>query len=307
MRGLIVLPFLMAAVLALGCGSPEEKIARHSDRADEYLENEQWAEAKIELLNLLQATPEDAPAHYKMAQVQFRLEEYREGLDQLTQAVRLDPENTEWRLQLAQVLSAARVYGPALEHVDAALVAEPDNVVALIVRAGIKSVSDDLEGMLADVDAALAIEPGSKAALALKAQALARSGDLAAAEEHWRRLLDVSPTTPNYLALARFLAGQERNDEVLAASRSAISAAESDRERARAQTNLANVYLNMGDRDAALRVLEEAREHEDTDEIVLALARLYFGAGEPERAEALLVEHVDQNAESADPVLLLGE
>ncbi len=122
MRSLTLL-VLTAVALALGCGSPEERGARHRANADEYFENEQWNEAKVELLNLLQTAPGDADSHYKMGLVHFKLREYAEGIRQLEEAVRFDPDNTAWRLELAQVLFSARAYGEALQHVDAPQVA----------------------------------------------------------------------------------------------------------------------------------------------------------------------------------------
>jgi tetratricopeptide (TPR) repeat protein len=297
-----------AVLLALGCSDPAERTEQYRARANEYFENEQWNEAKIEFVNLLQVAPEDAESHYKMGQVLFRLQEYREGLGQLSEAVRLDPENTAWRLELGQVLAAARGYDAAREHIDVVLTAEPENVVALLVRGGLRSVSDDLEGMLADVDAVLEIDPQNGVALGMKAQALARSGNVAGGEEYWRKLLEIAPSSANYVTLARFLASLERQDEALVASRAAISAAEGESERVAAQMNLANLHLNMGDRASTLRVLQEAREQNpDNSEITLTMARLYFATGEPERAEGLLREHADENPDSSEPHLMLAD
>lgn len=299
---------LTIVAIALGCSSPEEKVAQHRASANVYYESEQWNEAKIEFINVLQGAPEDADSHYKMAQVLFQLREYAEGLGELRDSVRLDPDNTEWRLELARFLAAARSYASAREHVDVVLSAEPENVTALLVRAGLKSVDNDLDGMLSDIDAALEIDPQLEGALAMKSQALARSGDMAGAEEHWRRLLGVAPTSTNYLTLARLLAGSERWDEAFAVSDEAIKAADGEDERVAAQLTLANLYLTRGDTASAQRVLEAAREQDPSNaQIVLTLARLHFDSGEPEHAEALLLEHVEQRPDSSEALLVLAD
>ena len=46
-----------AVLLTLACVSQEERLARHKERAETYYANEEWAEAKIEFLNLLQLDP----------------------------------------------------------------------------------------------------------------------------------------------------------------------------------------------------------------------------------------------------------
>ena len=206
------------------------------------------------------------------------------------------------------MLSAARSYTSALEHVDEVLTSEPENVGALLVRAGLGSVNNDLDAMLADLDAVLVIEPENEAALAMKAQALVRQEDSAGGEEYWRKLLAVSPSSGNYIVLARFLAGLERGDEALEVARQAIDAAENEEERVTAQMNLANLHLNAGDRPSTLQVLERAREQSPGNaQIVLALARIHFATGDPERAEALLREHVDQQPDNAEPLLVLAD
>ena len=308
MRSFSFLVLLATAALALACGSTEDRIVEHRTRANDYYENEQWNEAKIEFLNLLQAAPQDAEAHYRMGQVLFRLREYAEGLGELREAVRLDPENTPWRLQLVQVLSTARSYTSAREHVDIVLSGEPENVAALLMRAGLNSVANDLDAVSADVDAALKIEPENLAALAMKAQVLVRSDDTAGGEEYWRKLLAVSPTSANHLALARLLASLDRQEEALAISREAIEAAEGEAEQVAAQMSLADLYLSIGDKASTLRVLETAREQSpDNPRIVLSLARQYFATGQPENAEALLLEHVDRQPDSAEPLLVLAD
>ena len=61
--GLLVFGGLLGA-----CTSQEERAAEHRTAAEEYAEAEQWAEAKIEYLNLLRLAPDDAAAHYGMAE-----------------------------------------------------------------------------------------------------------------------------------------------------------------------------------------------------------------------------------------------
>jgi tetratricopeptide (TPR) repeat protein len=282
---LIVAPLLLGLLL-LGCGTSTEQIAQHRTKAAEYIEDEQW----------------------QMGEVLFHLQDYREGLWQFREAVRLSPDNNEWRLELAQVLFVARSYDDALENINQVLEAEPNNVDALLVRAGVRSVKGAVDEMLTDIDRALELDPQHKGALAIKAQALARKGDSTGAEHYLRQLLEVDPSSTNYMAMARFLSTLGRQDEALAMSQSAIGAAANDEERVRTLMNLANQQLNLGNIPETFEVLERARkEHPESDEVLLTLARLHHANGDRDRAEEILEEHADNNLDEPQPLLVLAD
>jgi cytochrome c-type biogenesis protein CcmH/NrfG len=109
----ILCALLLAA--AVGCTSKETRIAEQRTAADAFFEKKEWSEAKIAYMNLLQIAPNDAEAHFKMAETLWAMQEYGEALWQYKEASRLAPDNTEWRMRLTQVLFAARDYDTALE------------------------------------------------------------------------------------------------------------------------------------------------------------------------------------------------
>jgi len=299
---------LGCALVLLGCGTSDEQVESQRAKAKEYIAAQQWSEAKIELVNVINARPEDGEAHFLLGDVLFNLEEFRDGLFQLKEAVRIDPGKPAWRMRLAQVMFAFRLYDDSRQNVDAVLEAEPRNIDALLLRAGLRSVKGEVDPMLADVDQALEIDPKHKGALAFKAQVLGRKGDLAGAEEYLRKLLEVDPTTGNHLEMARFLATLGRHPEALEESRKAIEVAKDAQEKVMAQLNLANQHLNMGEIDKTFEVLEKAREENPTNaELLLSLARLHHANGQRDKAEALLEEHVKANPDKPDPLLVLAD
>ncbi len=111
------LPALLCALLmVLACTSKEERLAAYQQRAETYYGREQWAEAKIEFLNLLQLDPDNAGAHYKMGETLWRLREYAEAVWQYKEAARLAPDNLEYAMQVAQVSFLARDYDAAMKQ-----------------------------------------------------------------------------------------------------------------------------------------------------------------------------------------------
>ena len=72
-------PFLCALLLvaaAAACTSQEARIAEQRKAANEFFDNKEWSEAKVAYTNLLQLAPNDADAHYKMAETLWALQEY---------------------------------------------------------------------------------------------------------------------------------------------------------------------------------------------------------------------------------------
>ena len=302
----ILCSLLLAA--AVGCTSKEARIAEQRKVATEFFDKKEWTEAKIAYLNLLQFAPNDAEAHYKMAETLWAMQEYGEALWQYKEASRLEPENTEWRMKLTQVLFAARDYDTALEQVSTVLEKDPKNIDALLLRGALKSVKGDTDGLIEDVDAALAMNPEHPDALALRAQALGRKGDIAGAEEALRKLVQVKPSASNHLSVARFLAIVGKNDEALVELNAAIAAAETPEERTQARLFLTNFFINQGQNDKAEEVLLAARAEAVGDSnVLLTLARFYYATGKSEQAEQMLEESVKAQPGSAEPLLVLAD
>ena len=288
MRAALLVAVLLLAATS-GCTSREARIAEQRKTATEYFDKKEWSEAKIALLNLLKLDPNDAAAHYQMAETLWALQEYGEALWQYKEASRLAPENAEWKLKLAQVLFVARDYDGALEQVTVLLEKDPKNVEALLLRGGLKSVKGDVDGLLEDVDAALEVNPQHEASLALKAQALGRKGDVAGAEEALRKLVEAKGSAANHTSLARFLAITGKNDEALKELDTAISVAETPADRTAVRLFLTNFYMNQGQNDKAEQVLLQAKDDAPTRLERAAHARallLLDGQGRQGRSDA---------------------
>lgn len=299
---------LACTLAALACTSKEERVEQHRARAQEYIEKEQWNEAKIELLNLLQLTPNDAQAQFQMAETLVKLNEYGDALWRYSEAVRLAPDNREWRLKLAQLELAAQRFDAARENVDAILAADPENVEAILLRGALKSVSSDLDGLLADLDAALAIDPNHENALKMKARVLGQKGDHAGAEQLLRRAVEITPSADNHLVLALLIAGQKRFDEALAMYRAGIEVGKTPAERTRGRVLLANFHLSRGDDANAEKALLEARDESPEDSaLLLTLAQFYQTRGKTDQAREMLEENARQQPSVAQPLLVLAD
>jgi Tfp pilus assembly protein PilF len=58
--------FAAIGIIAIGCGSPEQKKAKHIKKGDSYLAEGRVREATIEYKNAVQIAPGDPEGHYKL-------------------------------------------------------------------------------------------------------------------------------------------------------------------------------------------------------------------------------------------------
>lgn len=304
MRSLIAIALVLTV---LGCQSQEARIAEHEERANAYFENEEWGEAKIEFLNLIQVDPENAEARTKLGDTLYKLGEYADALWQFQEAVRLDPEDVEKREKLAALLLAARKLDDARVQVDEILSRDPTHADALLMRSRLRGAEGDNEGMFADIDAVLERDPDNVNALLIQSQTLVRMKRDDEAEKSLRHLTEVKPVPGSFALLAMFLNQQGRSDEAEAAYRQAIASASSEGEKRSARLSLANFFLVQGDREAAERELLIAREENpDNAELLVALGRYYTMTGQREKAEQIILQRVEQHPDDAAQLVTLA-
>ena len=303
-----IVGIVLAGCLLVACQSAEERLAQHRERAAAYLEAEQLGEAKIELLNVLQLDPDDADAHYDLAETLWKLGDYPEARWQFREAVRLDPNNVERRVRAAQVETVFGRTEDALEQVETAIELDPNNVEARLIHGTLQFTKGDPEALLEDIEKVLELDPENVSAYRLKGRAheVMQQPDLA--EASYRRLVEVDQSTLSYHLFAVFLGTQNRSEEAGENYRLAVEAATEDDERTQARLALANFHLNMKDPDAAETELIAARdENPKNAKLLLQIARFYAAQGEAEKAEGMLEMRAQQHPDSPEPLLVLAD
>lgn len=297
---------LLLLLLPLACDSPEERLGKHIARAEEYVASEQWNEARIEYLNVLQLDPGNAGAHFELGEVLWELEAYGDARWQYKEAVRLDPANVEARLRLAKVEMLVQRPKDAEEHLAYVLEREPENIDALLLRGTLASRSGDVNELLNYADRALEVDPSHEGALTLKAQAYELARRPEEAEQAVRKLVEMHPTAANLVRLALVLSSRDRRDEAIEAFRAAARAAEDQTERTRTRLVFANALFQT-DAEAAERELLAAQQDDpENAEVLLALARFYVYRGEIKRAEEMLELHAASRPDDLAPLLALA-
>jgi Flp pilus assembly protein TadD len=89
---------LGALILSLAGCSQEAKKERHWGRAEKYFSKNQYKEAIIEYRNVLQISPNDAKARYKLGLSHFRIGQLREARAEFERSVEIDLGMVDARL-----------------------------------------------------------------------------------------------------------------------------------------------------------------------------------------------------------------
>jgi Tfp pilus assembly protein PilF len=120
-RNLLALTLSIAVVLGGCSASPEEKKAKHLQRAQAYFEKGQYQEAVLEYRNVVQVDPKNADAHYKLALAYLKvggMPGLQGAFEGLSKTVELDPSNRDAQLKLGELYLLAREPAKAKERAD---------------------------------------------------------------------------------------------------------------------------------------------------------------------------------------------
>ena len=320
---------VLALGLAAGCGGAQARRNAHMQKGREYFATQNYEKARIEFQNALQIDPKYAPGFYETGLVEEKLGHPAQAAQAYQGAIELAPQQ-DYPAATYGLAKLTAMYGAperALELVKPALQKHPDEPELLVVRAVARKQLKDLPGAMADAERAARLAPRSDDAVAtlagiyesqgeteqartlverasqaapasadlhfILAQIYTRDGRLADAEQQYRRIIELKPTeSAHRLRLAQFYSQTNQPDAAEATLRSAV--ADFPAERA-AKLSLVEFLGARRGREVAEGELKKMIAAEPKSyELQFALAGLYRGAGENQRAEALYRSVIDR-------------
>jgi tetratricopeptide (TPR) repeat protein len=248
-----------------GCGGAESRKARAMERGQQYLDEGNFAKARIEFSNALQITPNDADARYFMAVAAEKSGDLRTAAQGYQAALNVDANHPLALAALGRLYVFSGLASQALETVEKGLAAHPDHPELLVVRAAAKLALGREQDALDDANAVLAQKPDHEYAVALVAGIYRNRGEPAKAVELISTVLEHVPQSVDL------------------------------------RTVLAQLYIDTGDNaraEAELKRIVESRPSELRHR--QRLVAFYASTGKPEAAEASLRELIGLDPKSTD-------
>ena len=277
-------PALLLVVLAvLGCRSnPNERVAQHLVKGQQFYDVGKYREAEIEFRNVLQINPKLATAHHKLGLTYAGMRDPQQAFAEMSRATAIDPALNEAQLDLGRLLLQYGDLAKAEETARLLVDANPQDrdaqlfLATVQLRAGRtdeaeKSVTKGLEidansadghlllaqilalrqrpeAALAEIQKAIALSPSSVNYMALGTYQRT-GGDLAAAETAFRKAAEVAPTdsSPRFLLVDLLIAAQRQSE----AEQLLLSMAEKGPDPVKARRGLAEYYFEHGDLEQA--------------------------------------------------------
>lgn len=335
--------FLLVCTGALiGCGSAQERAARHLEQADHWLAEGKTNEAVVEYRRAIQLDPKDPKPHLKLAKIFLDRQDYTNGMQQLSVLRKIAPDNIEAQLMAAEMFLKGRSFDRARTMALDIVKNNPDNTEALMIIAESSFAMGDktqaqsktdqvlqldpkdsrawfLQALLQISDAkntqgeasllrALDYDPSSISAVTTLAAVMARRGDVTGAEKVIRQGLAQNPQNIQiHYLLAAFLVSQNRGadaEESFKQIKELGDANPTDR------GALARYYTRMGKSSEAIKEYQDIlKRHPDDLQNSLELAALYIDqhdAHSTAEAEKIVNDAAKTSPNDARTLLLRG-
>ena len=258
---------LALAYFVVACGGAEERKAAYMEKAQQSMDAGDLDKARIELKNVLQIDPKDAPAYFMLGNIFERKQEFRKAFANYSRAAEMDPENAEYQAKLGRFyLVLAGDIDTATEKMNLILARDPNDINGLLLKAGIllkqekfdeameisKGIFErkpdniesavflatlytrdkQLEDAIAVLEKAVELNPNHQALLKTLANSLFGAQDYDKSEKIWKQILDTHPEVfQNHLTLALFYQKIGESAKAETVLRSAMTADEGDVQR----------------------------------------------------------------------------
>jgi tetratricopeptide (TPR) repeat protein len=282
-----------------GCSGGEERQAKYLERAQEYLAKGDVDKARIETKNVLQINStnnEAAEARFLLAQLAERERNYQQMFGELSGALEINPNLTKAEIKLVQLLAGVNQLDKAKEHVEKVLLREPKNAEAYSARAMILIREKKPEEALVQAQKALELEPGLVTASAAIAS-IYMDSDPDKAEQALAASMKLNPDDIGLRVIQiQVLSKHNKTEEVIAAFKSLIAKKPDE---LGYTVELANYYIEHQRLDDAEALLREAiKKQPDNDDAKLRLVEFLGKQRKPEIAVAELEKYVAADGDS---------
>ncbi len=270
------------------------------------LASNQLDQALADAREISELAPDDARAHALMAAEQYRLENFAGARTEVRRALDLDPGNNEAMLVLARVLIAEDKHNKAIEILQKATEKYPDNVSFYLMQVQSHLETGNREA-IEDIYLALVERFPQNAVFKLALVNLyLEDEDIDRAEQLLEEVVRADPDDVNEkIRLVGFKNRFRSFDDAVALAKSYIA---KDKDEHRFRFLLAELYEGNGERDQAIAVYENIVADDGLQPNGLEargkIALLELRAGNRERAIRLVDEILEQDKANENALLL---
>lgn len=262
---------LISCLLLAGCGGAENKVGQHLQKGKDYLANSDYEKARVEFKNVLQINPDHLEGRFQLARTLEKIGELRQSITQYRSLLSLQADHPGALLRMAELLFAAK----KLEQSEELLARIP---------AGSFDGTPRFETLMAALEF--------------------RRGQPAAATQRLTALLAAhADAAHGALLLASIYNQTDQADKALELLTRHL---QQQPESLQVRASLAAMLFQAGDLEASIRHYQQiVADHPGASTHRVKLARLYMQQEQPQKAEQLLREGINQQPDAIQPKLAL--
>ena len=334
---------LFALVLLLmltGCASETEKEVNHLENAKEYIAQERYKEASLELKNAIKLNPDNDAAHLELGKVYLKLEEVPMAIQSYDTAVKKNPDNMEAHLKLGQVLLLAKNTMAARKAAKIILEKNPEDFEGMMLLAAVQVQEKNSPEAVKTLQNALAVYPGAVRVGLFLADIYVNMGETDQAENIYLDLIFANPSAvlpyikciKFYLTTGKKEKADKVSDQLLANAEEYHSellniasfcerkkmfhvaekiyryaASNAPPDATKPSIRQSAFYAGRGNVEKAMAIMQNALDvYPDHADILTQMAYLHMGTGDMKAADAAVIKALDQEPEHESANYLKG-
>jgi tetratricopeptide (TPR) repeat protein len=277
---------LLVVLASTGCSrNPQSRRDKFLQSGNRYFDQGKYPEAAIEYRNALQADPNSAEAHDRLATTYTRAGNWDGAVRELEQTIALQPDNARSQLNLGNILFASQEFERAGQIGFALLQHDPKNADAHSLMANVAEAQGKHDEAAREIAEAISLKPGNAAFYLTRGVFESNAGRLEAAERSYRKAIEIDPKDSTaIIALGEIYERQQRWDEAEKVLRRYIDV---EPKSVSGRLELAKLYLSEERKDVAEQVLVQAQKDlPDSPEAYRLLPEFYNTIGANDKALA---------------------
>jgi tetratricopeptide (TPR) repeat protein len=287
------------------CSStPEEKLAKHIKRGDEYVKEEKYREAVIEYKNAVKAVPKDPGAHWKLANAALEARDIRTAFQELLKTVELDPSNHEAQGKLGEIYVLTGKTQEAGQIADNLVKTRPQDPEGYILRSGLAVRAGKVDDAIANLKKASELDPKRIRTLLTIGNLYLLKRDRKSAKEWYDKALAADPDSVDvHVTRGNFFFASGEREEGEKEYRKAI---ELSKEKETLRIALAEHYLFQGRREESEKELNAVIKDLNSQKARKVLAEIKLESGQVADAKPIVDAILKENEKDLDGKYLKG-
>ncbi len=300
----IFLACMLVSLLSSCTNTPDELVAKHGKRGDEYVQENKFKEAVIEYKNAVKAGPNNALLHWKLAKAALEIKDFRTAFSELQKTVELEPNHYEAMGKLGELYLASGKTEEATKIADNIVKSRPQDPQGFVLQAGISVRAGKVDDAIVKLKHAAGLDPKNVRSILTIGNLYMLKRDRNSARQWYDKGLSIAPDSVEvHIARGNFLFASGDRVEGEKSFRKAI---ELSKEKEDLRIILAEHFLFQGRGEESEKELNAVIKEMNSQKARKVLAEIKLESGKSDEAKPIVEAILKENEKDLDGKYLMG-